>query len=88
MAVNTSFQVFRFDGAYYLCHNAVWFTGISATGPWQFADTVPAEFATIPPSSPAFNTTFVKVDDSDEKTISYEYTSGYEGAYVSDSTVV
>ena len=88
MAVNTSFQVFRFDGAYYLCHNAVWLTGFTATGPWEFAEIVPAEFATIPPSSPAFNTTFVKVDDSDEETISYEYTSGYEGAYVSDSTVV
>ena len=88
MAVNTSFQVLRFEGVYYLCHNAVWLRGFSPMGPWLYADSIPEEFGAIPPSSPAYNTTFVKVNDSDEETISYEYTSGYEGAYVSDSTVV
>jgi hypothetical protein len=88
MAVNTSFQVFRHEGVYYVCHNATWLKGFNAMGPWQFADSIPDQFAAIPPSSPAYNTTFVKVGDSDEETISYEYTSGYEGAYVSDSTVV
>lgn len=88
MAVNTTYQVFRYEGAYYLCHNATWLTGFSAAGPWTFADSIPDEFATIPPSSPAYNTTFVKVDGSDEDSIDYSYTSGYEGAYVSDETVV
>lgn len=88
MAVNTSFQVLRYNGAYYLCHNAVWLTGFGPNGPWLFADSVPAAFATIPPSSPAYNTTFVTIEGSNEKGINYAYTSGYEGAYVSDSTVV
>ena len=88
MAVNTSYQVFRYGSAYYLCHNAVWLTAFSANGPWTFADSIPEEFATIPPSSSAYNTTFVSVDGSSEEIIDYAYTSGYEGAYVSESTVV
>ena len=88
MAVNTSYQVLRYNGVYYLCHNATWLTSSGPEGPWVFADSIPDEFATIPPSSPAYNTTFVKVDGSDEEKIDYSYTSGYEGAYVTDETVV
>lgn len=88
LAVNTTFQVLRFNGVYYLCHNATWLASDSAHGPWTFAEAIPEEFASIPPSSPAYNTTFVKVDGSGEETIDYSYTSGYEGAYVSESTVV
>jgi hypothetical protein len=88
LAINTTFQVLRFDGVYYLCHNATWLTSYSAHGPWKFADSIPEEFAAIPPSSPAYNTTFVKIDASDDETVGYSYTSGYEGAYVSEETVV
>jgi hypothetical protein len=88
LAVNTSYQVLRYEGTYYLCHNATWLTGFSAEGPWQFADSIPDQFALIPPSSPAYNTTFVQVEGSDEESIQYAYKSGYEGAYVSNDTVV
>jgi hypothetical protein len=88
LAVNTTFQVLRFEDAYYLCHNATWLVSDSAHGPWKFADSIPEEFAAIPPSSPAYNTTFVKIDGSDDETVGYSYTSGYEGAYVSEETVV
>lgn len=88
MAVNTSYQVLRYKDLYYICHNAVWLTGSSATGPWEYADSVPEAFATIPASSPAYNTTFVNVDSSNDASIDYAYTSAYEGAYVEDSTVV
>lgn len=88
LAVNTTYQVLRYDGVYYLCHNAAWLTAPSANGPWTFADSIPEVFATIPPSSPAYNTTFVKIDKSDDDTVEYRYTSGYEGAYVTEDTVV
>ena len=88
LAVNTSYQVLRYEGVYYLCHNATWLTAFSAEGPWQFADSIPDQFALIPPSSPAYNTTFVKVEGGDADSIAYAYTSGYEGAYVSNETVV
>jgi len=88
LAVNTSYQVLRFEGTYYLCHNAVWLTSSAPSGPWEYADSIPSVFSTIPPSSPAYNTTFVKVRASDEEVVEYEYTSGYEGMYVEDETVV
>ena len=88
MAVNTSYQVLRYRGIYYLCHNATWLTSLAPAGPWQFADRIPEAFATIPPSSPAYNTTFAKIDGSDPEYIQYAYTSGYEGAYVENETVV
>lgn len=88
LAVNTTFQLLRYEGVYYLCHNATWLVSDSAHGPWKFAEAIPEQFAAIPPSSPAYNTTFVKIDGSDEETVDYSYTSGYEGAYVSESTVV
>ena len=88
LAVNTSYQVLRYEGVYYLCHNAVWLTGPAPEGPWQYAESIPDAFATIPPSSPAYNTTFVTVGESDEEFVAYAYTSGYEGMYVEDETVV
>ncbi|MEL7447711.1 MAG: hypothetical protein AAFN78_00800 [Pseudomonadota bacterium] len=88
MAINTSYQVFRLSGDYYVCHNAVWLTGPTANGPWRFADSIPDEFSRIPPSSPAYNTTFVSVEGSDEEAIQYAYTTGYENAYVENNTVV
>ena len=88
LAMNTSYQVLRYEGVYYLCHNAVWFTSLAPDGPWQYADSIPAAFADIPPSSPAYNTTFVKVEDSDDEVVEYAYTSGYEGMYVENETVV
>jgi hypothetical protein len=88
LAVNTSYQVLRYEGVYYLCHNATWLTGPAPNGPWQFADSIPGQFSNIPPSSPAYNTTFVKVEGSDKETVHYAYQSGYEGAYVNEETVV
>jgi hypothetical protein len=88
LAINTSFQVLRFEGIYYLCHNAVWLISFHPTGPWQYADKIPPSFARIPSSSPAYNTTFAKIKRSNDEVIEYEYTSGYDGAYVEDETVV
>jgi hypothetical protein len=88
MAVNTSYQVLRYRDIYYLCHNATWLTSLAPRGPWTFADKIPEAFATIPPSSPAYNTTFATIDGSDPEYIEYAYTSGYEGAYVEEETVV
>ena len=33
LAINTSYQVLRYRGTYYLCHNAVWLTSTEPTGP-------------------------------------------------------
>ncbi len=88
MAINTSFQVLRYEGVYYLCHNATWLTAFSAEGPWTFADSIPDAFATIPPSSPAYNTTFVKIENADSDNVYYAYKPGYEQAYVTEEETV
>lgn len=87
LALNTSYQVLRYEDVYYLCHRATWLFSSSPTGPWKFADSIPEQFSNIPPSSPAYNTTFVSIDGSNDDMVNYSYTGGYENAYVSDDTV-
>ncbi len=88
MAVNTKYQVLRYKGKYYLCYNAIWFESNDPKGPWVLTESIPAEFSKIPPTSPAYNTTFVKIADSTDENVTYTYTPGYEGSYVVHTTVV
>jgi hypothetical protein len=88
VAYNTSYQVLKYEGVYYLCYNATWFTSPEPTGPWTFADSIPDAFAAIPPSSPAFNTTYVTVQQSNADSITYTSTAGYTNSYVSESGTV
>ena len=88
MAVSTSYQVLKYQESYYLCYNATWFTSPNPDGPWSFAESLPEEFSKIPPSSPAHNTTYVKVEESSEGTVTYSSTAGYTNSYVSDSGTV
>jgi len=87
-AVNTRSQVIQVGSRYYLCANGVWFVSGSPMGAWQVAERVPAEIYSIPPSDPAHNTSYVYiVDADDDDSVTYAYTSGYNGAYVTDATV-
>jgi hypothetical protein len=77
-AVNTATQVLKIDDAFYAVDNGVWFTSSTATGPWKVADDVPEEeIAEIPPSSPVYNTTYVKVYESTPEVVYVGYTPGY-----------
>src|SRR5262249_2948192 len=67
---------------------AVWFVAKSAAGPWEVATEVPEEIYTIPPSSPVYYATFVRVYDADEENVETGYTPGYTGEYEDDGTVV
>ena len=87
-AVNTGSDVVKAGDEYYLCSNAVWYASSSANGPWTPADTIPAEIYTIPPSSPVYHTTHVKVYESSPSTVTYGYTPGYYGTYVSYGVVM
>ena len=81
-AVNTSARVIRVGTTYYLCYNGIWFLGMTATGPWKTADTVPAVIYTIPPSSPVYNVTYVIVSNPTPTTVETSYSSGYLGVFV------
>lgn len=81
-AVNSSGDVLLFEGVYFLCQEAIWYTSDAAIGPWTVADAVPAAIYTIPPSSASYHVTHVHIYESDDDTVSTGYTSGYFGIHV------
>lgn len=87
-AVNTSFDVIRVGDAYYACWQGAWFRAPTPTGPWTLADSVPPVVYTIPPASPLYPVTYVRVYAATPTTVTYYYTSGYTMTYVSGGVVV
>jgi hypothetical protein len=77
-AVNTDAQVLEINSWYYAVDNGVWFSSDSPNGPWAVADTIPDdEIQKIPPSSPVYNTTYVRIYDSTPSVVYVGYTPGY-----------
>ncbi|MEX3011809.1 hypothetical protein [Hoeflea sp. TYP-13] len=87
-AVNTNFTVIRVDDRYFVLYNGVWFVGDTPTGPFAVADTVPDSIYGIPPSSPVYNATYVRVYDSTPEYVTTGYTSGYLWAFLAWNTYV
>ena len=86
-AKNTSAPVIKVSDSNYYCVEAgVWFKGPTPQGPWRVADTVPPEIYTIPPSSPLYYVTYVKVYGATPEVVYVGYTPGYYGTVVSAST--
>jgi hypothetical protein len=81
-AANADADLIKIDETYYLCQNAVWFSSQAATGPWKIVTSVPGAIYTIPPSSPVYHATYVKVEGSTQDEVTCSYTAGYSGAYV------
>ena len=87
-AINTPSSVIQAGDKFYACENGVWFVATKPQGPWVVADSVPDEIYKIPPTSPLYNTTFVRVYSSTPETVTVGYTSGYLGAYPAEGTLV
>jgi hypothetical protein len=89
-AVNSPLPVIRIDArSYYSVQNGVWFAGPSPTGPWSAAANVPAVIYSIPPSSPLYYVTYVRIYGSTPDEVYEGYTPGYLGTVVStEDTVV
>jgi hypothetical protein len=87
-AVNTSFQVIATGGRYYACYQGAWFVGPSPSGPWELAESVPQVIYTIPPSSPLYNVTYVKVYAATPTAVTYGYTAGYTMGFVTAGVLV
>ncbi|MCY6383244.1 hypothetical protein [Hoeflea prorocentri] len=87
-AVNTNFTVILVGGKYFVLYNGVWFIGDAPTGPFTVADTVPDEMYTIPPSSPVYNVTYVRVYETTPDYVVYGYTSGYLWAFLAWGTLI
>ena len=49
--------------SWYACQAGVWFTASSVVGPWSVAASVPPVIYSIPPSSPIYYVTYVRIYD-------------------------
>lgn len=89
-AENTPFQVLMHNNFYYLCHEGAWYSASSPRGPWQAAIQVPEAIYTIPPTDPAFNVTYVRLESFDDSSqeVAYTRTSGYYNRYWTGTSVV
>ncbi len=91
--INTPQDVISYDAGggqsvYYACHDGVWFTAGSPYGPWVLSDSVPDAIYTIPPTSPVYPVTYVRVYDSTPATVITGYYPGYYGNYVVGGAVL
>jgi hypothetical protein len=87
-AVNSPTPVIKYESAYFAVDEGVWFVAGKPQGKWQAATEVPDEIYTIPPESPMYYVTFVKVYNYNDEEVNVGYTSGYTGTYVYNTTVV
>ncbi|MEH6593785.1 MAG: hypothetical protein V7746_26195 [Halioglobus sp.] len=87
-AVNTATPVLRADGKYYAVDEAVWFVSLAPKGQWTVATELPAAIYTIPPESPLYYVTFVRIYKSTDDYVYVGYTPGYTNTYVYNTTVV
>jgi hypothetical protein len=88
-ALNAATPVIRVNQtSYYAVDNGIWFVASLPLGPWVVATSVPEVIYTIPPSSPLYYVTYVRVYDSNSEVVYEGYTPGYLGSYVADDGVV
>jgi hypothetical protein len=87
-ATNTSFVVIQSTEGYFSCYQGAWFAAPAPNGPWVIATSVPQVIYSIPPSSPVYPCTYVKVYASTPTTVTYGYTSGYTMSYVTAGVIV
>jgi hypothetical protein len=61
----------------------VWFTSAQVTGPWIIAPSVPTVIYTIPPTSPLYYVTYVRINEATPQYVYVGYTPGYFGTVIS-----
>jgi hypothetical protein len=76
------------DQSWYACQNGIWFAAPSLDGPWAVADAVPREIYAIPPSSPIYYVTSVRIYNATPDYVYEGYTPGYLGTVVAPDNVV
>ncbi len=76
------------NNAFFCVNNGIWFTAKKVDGPWTVASFVPSSIYTIPPSSPYYFVTYVRVYSTTSDYVLVGYTPGYFGAYTQGGVVV
>ena len=87
--VNSSVPIIEVSpGSYYAATAGVWFTAQQVTGPWRIATSVPAVIYGIPPSSPIYYVTYVRIYETTPNYVYVGYTPGYLGVVVEPSGTI
>lgn len=73
---------------WYSLYLGIWFTAQSPGGPWLSASAIPAVIYSIPPSSPLYWVTHVKIYAATPQYLTVGYTPGYLGEVVTPDGVV
>src|SRR5262245_58457030 len=73
---------------WYAVQNGVWFAAASVQGPWTVATAIPAAIYSIPPSSPLYYVTYVKIYAVTPQSVVVGYTPGYMGTVATPDGVV
>ena len=82
-AVNTDKDILKVGDLYYMCFQGVWFVSKAAEGPWEVTESVPKQIYEIPVSSPAYNVTYVTVeDDDDDEWVVFAAAAAYTGVMI------
>ena len=68
---------------YFAVVAGVWFTSAQVTGPWIIAPSVPAVIYAIPPTSPLYYVTYVRIYEATPQYVYVGYTPGYFGTVIS-----
>lgn len=85
--VNTATTIIEAGPAsYYAVQDGVWFTASAPGGPYRVATSVPAEIYAIPPESPLYFVTAVRIYGVDDGSVTVGYTPAYQGALVDPGT--
>ncbi|MGF6272572.1 hypothetical protein ABIB38_000928 [Massilia sp. UYP11] len=81
--VNTATTIIEAAPAsYYAVQDGVWFTASAPAGPYRVATSVPAEIYAIPPESPLYFVTAVRIYGVDDGGVTVGYTPAYQGTLV------
>jgi len=81
--VNTATTIIEAGPAsYYAVQDGVWFTASAPAGPYRVATSVPSEIYAIPPESPLYFVTAVRIYGVDDGSVTVGYTPAYQGTLV------
>ncbi len=86
---NSSVPIIRVaPDSFYAVKVGIWFTASQLNGPWSVATSVPAAIYTIPPASPIYYVTYVRIYGAIADAVYMGYTPGYLGAMIATGGTV
>ena len=86
---NASVPIIRVSQTqWFALQSGVWFTASAVNGPWSVATAVAPVIYSIPPNSPLYYVTYVKIYDVAPEYVVTGYTPGYMGTIVNGEDVI